>query len=93
MKIVCSWCGKLVGYKCPFCGEPLQSAPAFPEYMVCHEALSSIYYAIANMATTHTMCEACRAEHINLSPEDQANLAALDGAGNRGEGPRKEEKK
>jgi hypothetical protein len=43
MKIICSWCQKLIGYKCPMCGEPLQQ-PDKPEhqgdYMVCRPHLS-----------------------------------------------------
>jgi ssDNA-binding Zn-finger/Zn-ribbon topoisomerase 1 len=88
MKIICAWCQKLTGYKCPQCGDELQPA-ATPElrgrYMMCASKPTQIYFSIKTMETTHTICPNCQSkldrEHQRqtdreLSPEDRANLIA-----------------
>jgi hypothetical protein len=89
MKIICAWCGKLLGYKCPFCDQPLEP-PLTPwmreEYRICAAGPTPIIFKIANMDETHTICESCRARVAGevarrlaetpetISPEDRANL-------------------
>jgi hypothetical protein len=91
MKIICAWCKKLLGYKCPLCDQPLDP-PLTPwmrkEYLICAAQATPIIFKIANMNETHTICESCRARVAGeverrlaekperLSPEDKANLAA-----------------
>jgi hypothetical protein len=62
MKIICAWCGKLMGYKCPFCGGELApaAAPSMAEtHMMCVGEPTQIYLSIENMKQTHGICDQC----------------------------------
>ena len=92
MKTVCAWCGEILSYKCPYCGEPLRIV-THPETgigkaLLCDSGLSQIYFTdTSHFSTTHTICSIC-AEHlrhglgpsepIRLTPEDRANLYCID---------------
>jgi len=92
MKIRCAWCGLLLGFKCPFCGEPLKvvthPSPGVGKALVCDTGISQIYFTdTSKMATSHGICMECRSrfshglgnhEVAALSPEDLANLCLLD---------------
>jgi hypothetical protein len=90
VKIVCAWCQKTTGYKCPFCGEPLTDPPEqqfIGRFKVCNSEPTQIYFSIDRMQKTHGICDDCsnreaiqpaleRRAHRQLSAEDKANLAA-----------------
>jgi len=91
VKTICAWCGIIIGYKCPYCGEPLrlvQSPSGSGKVLLCDAGLSNIYFTdTSHMASTHTVCSECsdrfRAglgprEIIQLSAEDRANLFCID---------------
>jgi hypothetical protein len=77
MKRICAWCEKLMGYKCPFCGEELRQ-PERPDlqglYMECpgsgpytnptvmHQ--SGINFSIERMQITSGMCQECQEKLI-----------------------------
>ena len=99
MKIICAWCGQLLGYKCPFCGVPLEKVILDRRvWYRCTEPMTQIYFNPDTMKETHEICGACaqltddarrearQNRHEQLSLDDQQTIAALDGAGNRGPG-------
>jgi hypothetical protein len=62
MKIICAWCGKLLGHKCPFCGDPLSEPRKISlqgTYKECRNEMTPILIRIANMQTTHSLCDGC----------------------------------
>jgi hypothetical protein len=91
MKIRCAWCGQLLGFRCPFCGERLKITnhpDGRGKVLLCDTGISQIYFTdTSTMAVSHTICLTCRSRFSHglgnhdvatLSDEDFANLALLD---------------
>jgi hypothetical protein len=89
MKRICAWCQKLIGYKCPLCGEELHQ-PERSElhglYMECRGSMpangsnvmrqSGVLFSIELMKCTHGMCDECQER---LTAERLAALAKNNG--------------
>ena len=97
MRLVCAGCQKTLGHVCPFCSAKLEMEVIDGRtWYRCHETMTTIYFDPDNMKTRNALCDTCqvngfnaREENLRLSFEDQQTIAALDGAGNRGNGARR----
>jgi hypothetical protein len=92
LKIRCAWCSKLLGFRCPFCGEPLKITdhpnPDRGKALVCDAGPTTIYYTdTSKMTVSHGICTDCRSRLSHglhnhavdaLTDEDLANLAQID---------------
>jgi len=103
MKIVCAWCGQILGFRCPFCGEPLKlvKSPSTDQAsaLVCDSGPSQIHFhSTRDFAVSHGICKECRYRFthgpdkhdvLTLTAEDLYNLALMDGPEENHENPRK----
>ena len=81
----CRHCGKLIEGQCPQCGDKLFPYPDDPNLAICRNGPTTLLFSReATEPFEWRACENCIARGRHLSDEDRANIAALDGAGNRG---------
>jgi hypothetical protein len=70
MKIICAWCEKPLGFKCPFCGQALEEITLDGRvWYRCCEMLTQVYFDPDNMRVSHGICAACAAIAVNQITE------------------------
>jgi hypothetical protein len=112
MILICPKCGHHT-YRCDGCNGEMIDAPLMPGHKLCpnhggdaNHPGTKLYAAVVNMRATIELCGPCGLKQISIGAKaapptkaeaEQQHIAALDGAGNRGERPapgaRKESRK
>ena len=84
MKLTCGACGKMLGYRCPFCREPLQKTRLNGvTWYRCANEETPIYFDPLRMKETQGTCADCAHNAANAAQqaqqrqrENRANLHA-----------------
>lgn len=76
MKIICAWCKKFLGYKCPHCGNPLTLLEiGRHHWAVCKTDPYQAHFDPDHMNITHSMCEQCEIKLLEIHAEESDRRA------------------
>lgn len=68
MTIACSWCKKLIGEKCPMCGDPADRAGTSVVHYCRNASCGIISFEAGAGGSSDGICESCRRRQFPLVP-------------------------